>query len=237
MSTTTSDEMDEHVNFLHKNDQACEKVTQPQKNKDYFMCTALKYNWRYIAAVLFMFTTLFTIWRLVEHSATGQRTTDLREDVFTSDGKAFPHGYLSWEQRFAPLPCGKTPSEALAAGCHFDIVATAWLPPRCIDYELVAEFEALYDWQYFRDPNGTDPYPKENDILGSQTGTIWTTVRWHWAHCLFMWKKLNRALVQGRTADAEVIQLKHTNHCVNLILRMNNPDALGTNVEIIYPPC
>lgn len=51
-----------------------------------------------------------------------------------------------------------------------------------------------------------------------------------------MWKKFNRALVQGRTADAEVIQLKYTNHCVNLILRINNPDALSTNVEIITPP-
>ncbi|KAM7220095.1 hypothetical protein V8F06_004423 [Rhypophila decipiens] len=156
----------------------------------------------------------------------------------TTDGKSFPSGQLTWSHHFEPLPCGTSPEEALALGCHFDIIATAWLPPRCIDKDLVAEFEATYPWRYFRNPDGTDPYPDDgHDALGSQNTTIWTTKRWHVAHCLYMWRKLNRALVRGRMTDGETITQWHTDHCTNLILQMGDPDAIATIVEIIYPPC
>lgn len=163
--------------------------------------------------------------------------TDLREAVLTADGKSFPSGQLTWSHKFTPLPCGKTPAEAKARGCHFDIIATAWLPPRCIDHELAAEFAAVHPWRYFRDPNGTEPLLDDPDTLGSQTGLIWTTHRWHWAHCLYMWKKLNRALVHGWVTDAETIKQGHTDHCVKTILLMAEPDAIRSIVEIIYPPC
>ncbi|KAA8647073.1 uncharacterized protein ATNIH1004_005756 [Aspergillus tanneri] len=163
--------------------------------------------------------------------------TSLHDLTLTDDNKSFPSGQLTWSQKFTPLPCGKSPTEALARGCHFDIIATAWLPPKCIDYELVSEFIASYQWQYFPSANGTDPYLDDPDTLGSQTGLIWTTHRWHYAHCLFMWKKLNRALVRGRMTDGETIKLGHTEHCSTTILKMKDPDVIGSIVEVIYPPC
>jgi hypothetical protein len=163
--------------------------------------------------------------------------TSLHEHILTDDGKSFPSGQLTWSQKFTPLPCGKSPAEAITRGCHFDIIATSWLPPNCIDYELASEFVALYPWQYFHNPNGTDLIPDDPDTLGSQTGLIWTTHRWHSAHCLFMWKKLNRALVQGRLTDGETIKQGHTDHCSKTILNMKDLDSIGSILEVIYPPC
>ncbi|PVH72015.1 hypothetical protein DL98DRAFT_434033 [Cadophora sp. DSE1049] len=163
--------------------------------------------------------------------------TNLHNAILTTDEKSFPSGHLSWTQNFTPLPCGNTPTEALTKGCHFDLVATAWLPPKCIDYELAAEFAALHPWQYYSHRNGTDPLPNDADILGMVTGNIWTTDRWHAAHCLFMWKKLNRAIVRGWMTDAETVKLAHTDHCVMNILNMEDPNAIRGVMEVIYPPC
>lgn len=187
--------------------------------------------WCVLNTVLFL-VGFFAIWKIVTPPP-----TNLHDYILTDDGKSFPSGQLTWSQKFMPLPCGKSPTEAIARGCHFDIIATAWLPPKCIDYELASEFVALYPWQYFPNSNGTDPYSDDPDTLGSQTGLIWTTRRWHVAHCLFMWKKLNRALVQGRLTDGETVKQGHTDHCSKAILNMKDLDSIGSLMEIIYPPC
>ncbi|KAK8097636.1 uncharacterized protein PG998_013122 [Apiospora kogelbergensis] len=80
--------------------------------------------------------------------------TNLIAEVLTKDGKDFPHGQLSYSVDFSPLPCGNTPSEAIARGCHFDMVATAWLPPRCIDTELMEEFLSEHPWRFYADQQG-----------------------------------------------------------------------------------
>ena len=188
--------------------------------------------YRYFISVTLLLMTFGIAWEIA-----GPRPTNLQDKVLTKDGKSFPSGQLTWSHNFEPLPCGTTPEEAIARGCHFDIIATAWLPPKCIDHQLIAEFEASYHWLYFRNPNGTDLYPSDHDTLGSQNTTIWTTFRWHVAHCLYMWRKLNRALVQGHMTDGETITQKHTDHCSKVILQMTNPDSIATIVEIIYPPC
>ena len=187
--------------------------------------------WGYLQAGLTVAAILLT-WRLTTPSP-----TSLREEILTADHKSFPSGPLLWSQTFKPLPCGRTPAEALARGCHFDIIATAWLPPNCIDNELVAEFAGLYPWQYFSHRNGTSPFPNDPDILGAQAGLIWTTDRWHAAHCLYMWKKLNRAIVRGWMTDAETITQSHTDHCTRNIMNMDDPEAIRGIMEVIYPPC
>ncbi|KAK1755398.1 hypothetical protein QBC47DRAFT_300509 [Echria macrotheca] len=188
-------------------------------------------HWIGATLVVAVFLALWTLARMIPPP------TSLREYVLTADGKSFPSGQLTWSQKFTPLPCGKTPSEAKARGCHFDLIATAWLPPKCIDFELVDEFVSRYKWKYYRSPNGTEQYPDDADTLGSQTSLIWMTHRWHNAHCLYMWKKLNRALVQGRMTDGETIQMAHTDHCIMTLLDSTDPDEIGSLIEIIYPPC
>lgn len=36
--------------------------------------------------------------------------------------------------------CGKSVAEAIANGCKYDLLASAWLPEQCRDDELTAEF-------------------------------------------------------------------------------------------------
>jgi hypothetical protein len=163
--------------------------------------------------------------------------TNLREEIHTVDNKSFPSGRLTWSQHFNPVPCGRNPSEAVARGCQFDIIATAWLPSDCIDFELADEFVKVHPWNYYPDPNRTDTFPTEPNVLGAQTGIIYTTHRWHVAHCLYMWKKLNRALINGWKTDAETVQQGHTDHCSMAALDTEDMDAVRSIMEIIYPPC
>lgn len=172
--------------------------------------------------------------------------TNLNYQVLTADNKTYPSGPLSWSQNFEPLPCGKTPEEARARGCEFDMLVTAWLPPRCIDRELVDEFTALGEWDFYtkyhaKEEDKFDTY--DPDFLGSVNQTIYTERRWHITHCLFMFKKLTRALVNGWPVDAEAVSEPHTEHCMKTFTEQMlfgpklDLDEIETYLEIIYPPC
>ncbi|KAI3322301.1 hypothetical protein HD806DRAFT_523649 [Xylariaceae sp. AK1471] len=169
--------------------------------------------------------------------------TKLKYEILTADNKTYPSGQLSWMQHFEALPCGKTPEEAKARGCHFDMVATAWLPPRCIDYELVDDFIERGNWKFYTEYHGTTEYESyDADTLGAMSTTIWTTRRWHATHCFYMWKKLNRALVNSWTADAETVSEPHTDHCMKVFEELLygphlDPMEVETYLEVIYPPC
>ncbi|KAF5858649.1 hypothetical protein ETB97_003910 [Aspergillus alliaceus] len=65
--------------------------------------------------------------------------TSLHNLTLTDDNKSFPSGQLTWSQKFTPFPCGKSPAGTLSRGCHFDIVPTAWIPPKSIDNEPVSK--------------------------------------------------------------------------------------------------
>lgn len=171
--------------------------------------------------------------------------TNLVYERLTLDNKTFPSGSLSWSQTFEALPCGRTPEEAKARGCKFDMLATAWLPPRCIDYELVEEFMKLGDWQFYPEYHGNHTYASyEPEYLGSisKPRSIWTTRAWHHMHCLYMWKKIGRALVKGTPSDAETVSEPHTHHCMKAMEEVvygppRDPHEVEVFLEIIYPPC
>lgn len=209
----------------------CQPINEKSKSRwDLCIDRLQKRFWRSSSIILLSFCIILLYKMLLPEA------TEL-QDVESTDGKSYPAGLIAWSQRLAALPCGTTPTEALARGCHFDMIATAWLPLKCIDEELVSEFEALYPWEYFSNQNGTGKLPREADLLGSQKGLVWTTHRWHSAHCLFMWKKLNRALLHGWSTDGESLQQRHTDHCTLAILQDEDLDAITSVVEIVYPSC
>ena len=211
---------------------------QPSRRKSQWTTSIL---WILMIANIFSLPILFTLW-----SSTVPPPTNLRYESLTHDNKSYPSGPLSWSQNFKALPCGQTPEEARARGCEFDMLVTAWLPSRCIDRELVREFMSLGKWQFYDKQDGN-----ENDklitydpaFLGSINQTIWTTRRWHTTHCVFMFKKLDRALVHGWSVDAEAISEPHMDHCMNTLIDQVlfgpslDPDEVNTYLEIIYPPC
>jgi hypothetical protein len=195
---------------------------------------SIEWPWWHLLNTGLILVGLLAIWRIAIPTP-----THLQEYSLTDDGKSFQSGQLTWSQTITPIPFGKSPAEAIARGSHFDIIATAWLPLKCIDYELASEFSALRPWHFFHDQNGTQSLSNDPDTLGSQSGLIWTTNRWHIAHCLYMWKKLNRALLYGWQIDGEAIKEAHTSHCTMEILEMYTyaPDAIESILEVIYPPC
>jgi hypothetical protein len=212
------------------------KISPPSKPPRFsrISCALLAEN----ALIILIFLTLWKVF--------SPPPTNLYYQTLTPDNKSYPTGPLSWSQKFTPLPCGKTPEEALARGCKFDMLVTAWLPPRCIDYELVDEFMAVGNWQFYKKLHGTeeDKFGSYNpEFLGSVNRTIYTTRRWHITHCLYMFKKLNRALVNGWIVDGESVSEPHTEHCMDTFLQEDlfgpvlDPDEIQTYLEIIYPPC
>jgi hypothetical protein len=183
----------------------------------------------------------FALWKIFVPTR-----TNLNYQVLTEDKKIYPSGPLSWSQHFETLPCGKTPEEARARGCEFDMLVTAWLPPRCIDRDLTQEFMDLGKWQFYTKLHGgeEDKFGTyDPDFMGSVNHTIWTTRSWHTTHCLFMFKKMGRALVNGWTVDAEAVSMPHTEHCMKTFIDQVlfgpylDPDEINTYLEIIYPPC
>lgn len=58
--------------------------------------------------------------------------------------------------RFVSCSCGRSVREAIANGCKYDLLASAWLPEQCRDDELTAEFSASGpgpngEWTYVSD--------------------------------------------------------------------------------------
>ncbi len=57
-----------------------------------------------------------------------------------------------------------------------------------------------------------------------------------------MFKKLSRALLSGRTVDAEAVSEPHTEHCMKTSIEQLfgpslDPNEIETYMEIIYPQC
>ncbi|KAI1290545.1 hypothetical protein F5Y03DRAFT_378281 [Xylaria venustula] len=116
--------------------------------------------------------------------------------------------------------CGKTVAEARSMGCTYDSMAAAWLPAHCIDAELTAEFEVSGDgpdgkWQYFADKQRKREFTMtEVANLADQPGSLfWTSMEWHKAHCVFYWRKSQRAAARGVTVEARYDNERHVDHC------------------------
>ena len=222
----------------HENDGSVQPLQSSPVSKE----SSYKHFWYIMVAenvALLILIPLFC-WKLFSPSP-----TNLQYQSLTIDNKSYPSGQLSWSQRFEALPCGKSPEEAKARGCRFDMLATAWLPPRCIDDELVDEFIKLGNWQFYTEMHGDKKHDSyEPEFLGSfsEPKSIWTTRAWHHMHCLYMWKKIGRALVRGRSTDAETVSEPHTQHCMRAMEEVvfgppRDPDEIEVFLEVIYPPC
>ncbi|RAK97888.1 uncharacterized protein BO80DRAFT_326788, partial [Aspergillus ibericus CBS 121593] len=116
--------------------------------------------------------------------------------------------------------CGDSVSEAKSLGCKYDTIAAAWLPPYCIDADLTAEFDLAGDgpggrWHYWIDSNHTAEYSLEEvGMLADRPGSFfWTTPRWHFMHCLFYWRKQQRAKFTGVVIERRYDTERHVKHC------------------------
>ncbi|KAJ6436681.1 hypothetical protein O9K51_10800 [Purpureocillium lavendulum] len=99
-------------------------------------------------------------------------------------------------------------------------MAAAWLPGRCIDEELSAEFDRAGDgpagrWQFWSDENRTVELSLEEvgRLADTPDQFFYTTANWHFHHCLFLWRKQQRAKVTGVLVERRYDNERHVKHC------------------------
>jgi hypothetical protein len=99
---------------------------------------------------------------------------------------------------------------------------------------------ATSDWRWFRDPEGQEEVPPSLAATG-RLDNLFVSMRYHVAHCVFMWRKLHRAMETGAMIDSYVGSMKHTVHCTRMILAAANRTEhvvhLNTVIRLKYAKC
>ncbi|KAI1251379.1 hypothetical protein MGN70_005947 [Eutypa lata] len=138
-------------------------------------------------------------------------------------------------------PCGSTPAEARARGCHFDVISFCWLPDACYDAELSSGFLHEHKLEWFEDPAKEQPLSYEEIMTGEHTG-LYVNWEYHVAHCTAMWRKMHRAILGdlGKAAIDEYIGVyAHTAHCEEMLLGGRGVafETINTRIAVKYPNC
>ena len=144
---------------------------------------------------------------------------------------------LSQPENISPDTCGNSSHEALSLGCSFDVMSFAWLPDRCFDKELVDDFLALKDWNWYLDAGGQQTADPASVAAGAYD-ELYVTQEYHMYHCTHMWRKMHRAILAGRDLDGYIGDMHHTAHCEMQILdRSRALDDTSTKIYTKYVEC
>lgn len=135
--------------------------------------------------------------------------------------------------------CGASVAEAMSRGCKYDPIAVAWLPNHCRDDELNEEFRNSGDgpdgkWLYYTDRNKTSILTEEEvSMLADNQATFWMAHRWHYWHCMFVWRRHYRL---GRYSDAVMYKVDdsegHIMHCNQALMRRDRLDSIVTFANV-----
>ncbi|KAM0131513.1 hypothetical protein ACHAP3_006874 [Botrytis cinerea] len=137
-------------------------------------------------------------------------------------------------QQILKNPCGNSSSEARARGCHFDVLSFCWVPDECFDRELTEKFRKAGPWVFYTDQNKTASVTE--DQFGSDTQPVYLTNKLHKTHCAYNILRFHKALTEGRMVHKEDV-LTHTEHCSQVLTRINDPDDIEVRAKIQYPDC
>ena len=143
--------------------------------------------------------------------------------------------------------CGDSIAEAIQMSCKWDSLASAWLPGRCRDDILTAEFERngpAGGWVYYTDQAGSETLNvTQVSMLAESTDRVyWTTLEWHMLHCTFYWKKEWRKRYTGKQIELKFDNITHIQHCEEVLVdRSRSPSdkLIAQTAELKsdnYPP-
>lgn len=142
---------------------------------------------------------------------------------------------LSWSHG----DCGNSPEDAKERGCQYSIVLHSWLPKHCLTEADSEDAEDMYedrDWPY-ETASGQNLTMEE--LGAGDYGHFTTTFDWHVTHCMYVWKRLHRILLDPtQQLDSYTANYQHTSHCVKMI--GGHPDGMkdsGTKIFVKYPKC
>jgi hypothetical protein len=136
--------------------------------------------------------------------------------------------------------CGTTATEARSRGCVFEMTGFAWLTKECHDpttEDEFIEYIVANDIKLFRDMNYTEEVTIE-EVRRGNSGckqprstrrpqatanrhpfVVFVRQQYHLTHCLFLIKKMHRALERGKPIDGIIKPAHHTEHCVGQLLK------------------
>ncbi|KIX97046.1 uncharacterized protein Z520_07160 [Fonsecaea multimorphosa CBS 102226] len=143
------------------------------------------------------------------------------------------------------LDCGESPEEAVTRGCRFDVMSFTWSPAPCFDEALVTEFlesapSSPGYWQWWTGTNLTTATALGlGDVQGGTFPQLYVTNEYHQYHCMYMYKKLHRALRAGAGyLDSYIGSYEHTLHCEHILLSRDfNPDRVETTIRRKFVTC
>jgi hypothetical protein len=137
-----------------------------------------------------------------------------------------------------PCYCGSSVEEAQSLGCKYVPMASAYLPPHCRDDFLDAEFNRLGhnadgSWTYYADyARTTTTNLRTIATFGGSSIRFYNDWEWHVMHCLFYWRKLQRAQFSGVTIEPRFNTDAHISHCARLILSRNVTSTTVSGVDM-----
>ena len=141
------------------------------------------------------------------------------------------------ESKIAASDCGMSAAEATQLGCKYDLMSFAWLPPACFDEELTQQFLGEKTWEWYQDPSARSPVSQEEVSLGNFEH-LYVKWEYHLYHCVYMWRKMTRALEREVPLDAYIGDPHHTTHCSLQLLNENmNRNATNTMIYTKFPQC
>ncbi|KAH7239905.1 uncharacterized protein BKA55DRAFT_475236, partial [Fusarium redolens] len=132
---------------------------------------------------------------------------------------------------------GPNRASALDKGCRFDPMSFSWLPVACYDQDLIDDFLDADDWRWYMDMHMSKQADRAG-VLTGQHGSLYVTHRYHMYHCLYMWRKLHRAMESGRPIDGYIRDYHHTVHCGEMLLLNDTADQDVDSIIVTkYPTC
>lgn len=135
--------------------------------------------------------------------------------------------------------CGNSPDDAKARSCQYSIVLHSWLPKSCLTEADAEDADDMYkdrSWPY-KTTSGQNLTMEE--LGAGDYSHFTTTFDWHVTHCMYVWKRLHRIMLDPtQELDSYTANYHHTSHCVNMI--GGHPEGMkdeGTKIFVKYPKC
>jgi hypothetical protein len=142
---------------------------------------------------------------------------------------------LSWSHG----DCGNSPEDAMARGCRYSIVLHSWLPESCLTEADAEDAKDMYNDRHWPYEITSGRNLSMQELGAGDYGHFTTTFDWHVTHCMYVWKRLHRILLDPtQELDSYTANYHHTSHCVKMI--GGHPGGMkdsGTKIFVKYPKC
>lgn len=115
--------------------------------------------------------------------------------------------------------CGDAFEESVERGCHWEPMIFCWVPDLCYTSEPLEGYDPFSQAIWHTDRERQHPLTDE-EMAGFRVGSFtiaWTSLEYHQQHCLYLSRKLARAVNQRVPyTDSKTASFHHSQHCANL---------------------